>query len=30
VALLFGCVQRVFFRHVNEATARVPAAEGCE
>ncbi len=30
VALLLGCVQRVFFRHVNEATARVLAAEGCE
>ena len=30
VAMLLGCVQRVFFRHVNEATARVLAAEGCE
>ena len=30
VALLLGCVQRVFFRHVNEATVRVLAAEGCE
>jgi glycolate oxidase iron-sulfur subunit len=30
VALLQGCVQRVFFRHVNEATARVLAAEGFE
>jgi len=30
VALLLGCVQRVFFRHVNEATARVLSAEGCE
>jgi glycolate oxidase iron-sulfur subunit len=30
VALLLGCVQRVFFGHVNEATARVLAAEGCE
>lgn len=30
VALLEGCVQRVFFAGVNEATARVLAAEGCE
>ena len=30
VGLLLGCVQRVFFRHVNEATARVLAAEGCD
>ena len=30
VALLQGCVQRVFFGHVNEATARVLAAEGFE
>ena len=30
VALLLGCVQRVFFGDVNEATARVLAAEGCE
>jgi glycolate dehydrogenase iron-sulfur subunit len=30
VALLQGCVQRVFFEHVNEATARVLAAEGFE
>ncbi len=30
VALLLGCVQRVFFGHVNEATARVLAAEGCD
>jgi glycolate dehydrogenase iron-sulfur subunit len=30
VALLLGCVQRVFFAHVNHATARVLAAEGCE
>ena len=30
VALLLGCVQRVFFGHVNQATARVLAAEGCE
>ncbi|MGH2763428.1 MAG: (Fe-S)-binding protein, partial [Thermoleophilaceae bacterium] len=28
VALLQGCVQRVFFGHVNEATAQVLAAEG--
>ena len=30
VALLQGCVQRVFFGHVNEATAKVLAAEGFE
>ena len=30
MALLQGCVQRVFFGHVNEATARVLAAEGFE
>ncbi|HEV3216946.1 MAG TPA: heterodisulfide reductase-related iron-sulfur binding cluster [Vicinamibacterales bacterium] len=30
VALLLGCVQRVFFSEVNEATARVLAAEGCD
>ena len=30
VAMLEGCVQRVFFRDVNEATARVLAAEGCD
>jgi glycolate oxidase iron-sulfur subunit len=30
VGLLTGCVQRVFFGHVNEATVRVLAAEGCE
>ena len=30
VALLLGCVQRVFFSGVNAATARVLAAEGCE
>jgi glycolate oxidase iron-sulfur subunit len=30
VALLIGCVQRVFFSEVNEATARVLAAEGCD
>ena len=30
VGLLTGCVQQVFFGHVNEATVRVLAAEGCE
>jgi glycolate oxidase iron-sulfur subunit len=30
VGLLAGCVQRVFFPSVNEATVRVLAAEGCE
>jgi glycolate oxidase iron-sulfur subunit len=30
VALLGGCVQRVFFPGVNAATVRVLAAEGCE
>ena len=30
VGLLQGCVQRVFFGHVNDATARVLAAEGYE
>jgi glycolate oxidase iron-sulfur subunit len=30
VAMLLGCVQRVFFNNVNQATARVLAAEGCE
>ena len=30
VGLLLGCVQRTFFSHVNTATARVLAAEGCE
>lgn len=30
VALVAGCVQSVFFRGVNLATARVLAAEGCE
>jgi glycolate oxidase iron-sulfur subunit len=30
VALLPGCVQRVYFPRVNEATVRVLAAEGCE
>lgn len=30
VGMLLGCVQRVFFPGVNEATARVLAAEGCD
>ena len=30
VGLLTGCVQRAFFGDVNQATARVLAAEGCE
>jgi glycolate oxidase iron-sulfur subunit len=30
VALLAGCVQRVFFPNVNAATIRVLAAEGCD
>jgi glycolate oxidase iron-sulfur subunit len=30
VGMLAGCVQQIFFQHVNEATARVLAAEGCE
>jgi glycolate oxidase iron-sulfur subunit len=30
VGMLSGCVQQVFFQHVNQATARVLAAEGCE
>jgi glycolate dehydrogenase iron-sulfur subunit len=30
VALLTGCVQRIFFPGVNEATLRVLSAEGCE
>ncbi len=30
VGLVTGCVQRTFFGSVNEATARVLAAEGCE
>ncbi|HEY7781081.1 MAG TPA: heterodisulfide reductase-related iron-sulfur binding cluster [Ktedonobacterales bacterium] len=30
VALLLGCVQRVFFESVNAATIRVLAAEGCD
>ena len=29
VALLTGCVQRLSFAHVNQATVRVLAAEGC-
>ncbi len=29
VGMLAGCVQSVFFSHVNAATARVLAAEGC-
>ena len=29
MALLTGCVQRLSFAHVNEATVRVLAAEGC-
>jgi glycolate oxidase iron-sulfur subunit len=29
VGLLTGCVQRVFFSHVNAATVRVLSAEGC-
>jgi glycolate oxidase iron-sulfur subunit len=29
VAMLTGCVQRLAFGHVNDATARVLAAEGC-
>lgn len=28
--LVTGCVQQVFFGHVNEATVRVLAAEGCD
>jgi glycolate dehydrogenase iron-sulfur subunit len=28
--LITGCVQQVFFGHVNDATVRVLAAEGCE
>jgi glycolate oxidase iron-sulfur subunit len=28
--VLLGCVQRVFFSHVNAATVRVLAAEGCD
>ena len=30
VGVLTGCVQSVFFNHVNAATIRVLAAEGCE
>ncbi len=30
VAVLLGCVQQAFFSHVNAATVRVLAAEGCE
>jgi glycolate oxidase iron-sulfur subunit len=30
VGMLTGCVQQVFFPHVNAATAHVLAAEGCE
>ena len=30
VGLLLGCVQRVFFADVNDATVRVLTAEGCE
>jgi len=30
VGLLTGCVQQVFFGHVNDATIRVLAAEGCD
>jgi glycolate oxidase iron-sulfur subunit len=30
MGMLSGCVQQVFFPHVNAATARVLAAEGCE
>lgn len=30
VGMLTGCVQQVFFPHVNAATTRVLAAEGCE
>jgi glycolate oxidase iron-sulfur subunit len=30
VGMLSGCVQQVFFPHVNAATERVLAAEGCE
>ena len=30
VGVLSGCVQQVFFSHVNAATMRVLAAEGCE
>lgn len=30
IGLVTGCVQRVFFGHVNAATVRVLAAEGCD
>ncbi|MDB9528270.1 heterodisulfide reductase-related iron-sulfur binding cluster [Oscillatoria sp. CS-180] len=30
VGMILGCVQRVFFSNVNEATARVLTANGCE
>lgn len=30
VGMILGCVQRIFFSGVNEATARVLAANGCE
>lgn len=30
VGLILGCVQRLFFSNVNEATARVLSANGCE
>jgi glycolate oxidase iron-sulfur subunit len=30
IGMLSGCVQQVFFSHVNAATMRVLAAEGCE
>jgi glycolate oxidase iron-sulfur subunit len=30
VGMILGCVQRVFFSDVNEATARVLSANGCE
>ena len=30
VGLLTGCVQRLVFPHVNEATVNVLAAEGCD
>ncbi|MGV2829254.1 (Fe-S)-binding protein [Myxosarcina sp. GI1(2024)] len=30
VGVILGCVQRLFFSHVNEATVRVLTANGCE
>jgi glycolate oxidase iron-sulfur subunit len=30
IGLVLGCVQRIYFDHVNAATARVLAAEGCD